>query len=163
MAFVKERISEADKDLFDSFKVYDYGNERTLTWELVGGSMAKWVVEREQEIYFFYVSGGHHLEQHPYQQYDLIWKGEKTVIFIEKYVKRNPTTDNPMRLHSIYNVVEVRASKALKNFQDKLIILIKELIKAEHSVNVLNSGTFINKNTWDIKITASLNFLDEVK
>lgn len=53
MAFVKERISEADKDFFDSFKAYDYGNERTLTWELAGGSMAKWVVEREQEIYFF--------------------------------------------------------------------------------------------------------------
>ena len=82
---------------------------------------------------------------------------------IEKSVKRNPTTDNPMRLQSIYNVVEVHASKALKNFQDKLIILIKELITAEHSVNILNSGTFINKNTYDIKITASLNFLDGVK
>lgn len=163
MAFIKERISEADKDLFDSFKVYDYGNERTLTWKLAGGSTSKWVVNREQDIYFFYVSGGHHLEQHPYQQYDLIWKGEKTVIFIEKSVKRNPTTDNPMRLQSIYNVVEVHASKALKNFQDKLIILIKELITAEHSVNILNSGTFINKNTYDIKITASLNFLDGVK
>lgn len=31
MAFVKERISKEDKDLFDSFAAYDYDNARIMT------------------------------------------------------------------------------------------------------------------------------------
>ena len=163
MAFVKERIPEADKDLFNSFEAYDYDNGRIHTWGLAGSSSSKWVVDRDQEIYFFYVYGGHHLEQHPYMQYDLIWKGKKAVIFIEHSVSRNPTTDNPMRLHSIYNVVGIRAPKEFKNCESELISLIKELIRADHSVSITNSAAYANENTFNIKISAFPNFLDEVR
>ena len=160
MAFVKERIPEADKDLFNSFDVYDYDNREEHTkWS----PDSKWVVDREREIYFFYVSGGHHLEQHPYQQYDLIWRGEKVVIIIEKSVSISPTTENPMRLHCMYNIVDIRASKALKKCEGELISLIKELLKADQSVSILNSGTITNKNTFNIKITAVPSFLEGVR
>ncbi|MDE7400250.1 MAG: hypothetical protein K2N06_12090 [Oscillospiraceae bacterium] len=55
MAFVKERIPEADKDLFNSFDVYDYDNgEDSIFTKWY--SYRDWVVDREGEIYFFYVS-----------------------------------------------------------------------------------------------------------
>ena len=160
MAFVKERISEADRDLFNSFDVYDYDNSEEHT---KCSPDSKWVVDREREIYFFYVSGGHHLEQHPYQQYDLVWKGKKVVMFIEKSVSRNPTPDNPMRMHSEYNIVGIRAPMEFKKCEGELISLIKKAIKSNHSVNILNSGTFPNENTLNIRITAVTSFLDEVR
>lgn len=162
MAFVKERIPEADKDLFNSFDVYDYDNGEDSIFTKWYPDR-KWVVDREREIYFFYVFGGHHLEQHPYQQYDLIWKGKKTVIFVEVSVSGNPTPDNPMRLHSVYNIVDIRAPMEFKKCEGELISVITKAIKADHSVDILNSGTFSSEDTLDIRITTFAHFFDEVK
>lgn len=109
MAFVKERIPEADKDLFNSFDVYDYDNREEHTkWS----PDSKWVVDREREIYFFYVSGGHHLEQHPYQQYDL----EKSKTPQKKLKGNEKQEDNEFQSEKGHNKasLEAKATKRCK-------------------------------------------------
>ena len=54
MAFVKELVSEADKELYQSFQMYDYNHNTISGLKLY----TNWAVDRERKIYFTYVSGG---------------------------------------------------------------------------------------------------------
>lgn len=163
MAFVKERISEADKDLFNSFEAYDYDNERILTWGLAGGPRSKWVVDREREIYFFYVSGGHHLEQHPYQQYDLVWKGKKVVIFLQARSNYDTKPDGSQYSYHSYDIVDIRAPMELKKHERELIKLIIEAIKANHATVINNYGIRKNTRSMQIKVVLTPRYFDEVR
>lgn len=162
IAFVKERIPEADKDLFNSFDVYDYDNGEDSIFTKWYPDR-NWVVDREREIYFFYVFGGHHLEQHPYQQYDLVWKGEKIVIFLDMHCGNTTNDNDPRCFNTTYDIISIRASKELKKHERELISLIKEVIKADHSTEITNSG--IRKNPGTMKIEGMLipEYFDEVR
>lgn len=163
MAFVKERISVEDKNLFNSFEVYDYDNERILTWALAGGLSSKWVIDRKREIYFFYVSGGHHLEQHPYQQYDLIWNGKKVVIFLEKWGNYDAKSDEERCSHYTYDIIDIRAPQEFMSLQREMVELIEELIKINHAIDITNNGIYKNKNTMTIKNICIPQYSDEVR
>lgn len=163
MAFVKERIPEADKDLFDSFEVYDYDNKRIHTWELAGGPRSKWVVDREREIYFFYVYGGHHLEQHPYQQYDLVWNGRKAVVFLQKWLNYDTKTDGSQCSYYGYDIVNIRAPMEFKKHERELINLIKEAIEVDHAIVINNYGIRNNPGKIQIKGVLTPEYFDEVR
>lgn len=163
MAFVKERIPEADKDLFDSFEVYDYDNGRIHTWKLAGGPKSKWVVDRQNEVYFFYVSGGQHLEQHPYKQYDLVWEGKKVVIFIQGWKNYDTKTDGSQCSYYSYDIVNIRAPMELKKYERKLTKLIIEAIKADHTTIINNYGIRKNPNAMRIKGVLTPEYFDEVR
>lgn len=163
MAFVKERIPESDRDLFDSFEVYDYDNERILTWGLAGGPRSKWVVDRKREIYFFYVSGGHHLEQHPYQQYDLVWNKKKVVIFLQARSNYDTKPDGSQCSYYSYDIVGIRAPMELKKHERKLIRLIIEAIKANHATVINNYGIRKNTRSMQIKGVLTPGYFEEVR
>lgn len=162
MAFVKERIPEADKDLFNSFDVYDYdnGEDSIFTkWH----SSRDWVVDRDEEIYFFYVFGGHHLEQHPYQQYDLVWKSKKVIVFLEMWGQRNSQNKGESCSHYTYNIVRIYAPNEFKPLQQKMIELIKKAITVDHSIDILNSGVYYSKDTMKITSIPTPEYFDEVR
>ena len=160
MAFVKEKIPESDKDLFNSFDVYDYDNKMEHTrWS----PDSKWVADRKREIYFFYVSGGHHLEQHPYQQYDLIWKGRKVVIFLHKWGNYDPKIDGSLCSCYSYDIVDIHAPTEFKKYEHKLISLIKEAIKADHATIINNFGVRDNPSKIQIRGVFTPKYYDDVR
>lgn len=160
MAFVKERIPEADKDLFNSFDVYDYDNREEHTKWFPD---SKWVVDREREIYFFYVSGGHHLEQHPYQQYDLVWNGRKAVVFLQKWLNYDTKTDGSQCSYYSYDIVNIRAPMEFKKHERELINLIKEAIEVDHAIVINNYGIRNNPGKIQIKGVLTPEYFDEVR
>lgn len=52
MAFVKEKILEENKELFDSFNLCYDGVKREVN------KFTYWLVDKEREIYFIYLGGG---------------------------------------------------------------------------------------------------------
>lgn len=154
MAFVKELISEADKELYNSFEIYDYDHNKISVLN------TDWAVDHKRKIYFTYVSGG--ALEHP-EQYDLIWQGEKIVIFMKVSVEREPLKDNPSHKRSICEIIDIRAPKKFVHQQDEMIELIKEALEAFHSIDFIKSIPYENKNSITITNMAIPRYYDEVK
>ncbi len=81
MAFVKEIVPEADKELYNSFEIKDELDELDKNYIYKWYPDNEWVVDREREIYFIYVTGGQN-EAHP-MQFNLIYNGEKWFYIVQ--------------------------------------------------------------------------------
>ncbi len=103
MAFVKEIVPEADKELYNSFEIKDELDELDKNYIYKWYPDNEWVMDREREIYFIYVTGGQN-EAHP-MQFNLIYNGEKVVLYCTMDTYKTPTQDNPMKLHSVYDII----------------------------------------------------------
>lgn len=156
MAFVKELVSETDKELYQSFQMYDYNHNMISGLKLY----TNWAVDRKRKIYFTSVSGG--ALEHP-EQYDLIWQGEKIVIFIEVSVERKPLEDNPRHMRSLYKIIGIRAPKRFMQQQDEMIGLIKEALEVYHSIDFIKGVPYENKNSLLITDMVAPSYYDEVK
>ena len=71
MAFVKELVSEADKELYQSFQMYDYNHNTISGLKLY----TNWAVDRERKIYFTYPGGKRGKSQEKPDRNHL-WKGK---------------------------------------------------------------------------------------
>ena len=147
MAFVKELVSEADKELYQSFQMYDYNHNTISGLKLY----TNWAVDRERKIYFTYVSGG------------ALDQGEKIVIFMEISVEREQLEDSLRHIRSLCKIISIRAPKRFMQQQDEMIGLIKEALKVYHSIDFIKGVPYENKNSLIITDMVTPRYYDEVK
>ncbi len=117
-------------------------------------------MDHERKIYFTYVSGG--ALEHP-EQYDLIWQGEKIVIFMKASVERKPIKDSLSHMRSLCEIISIRAPKKFVHQQDEMIELIKEALEVFHSIDFIKGIPYENKNSITITNVATPRYYDEVK
>lgn len=156
MAFIKELVSKADEKLYLSFEMYDYDGKTISGLKLY----TNWVIDRQREIYFTYVSGGSN--EHP-RQFDLIWKNKKIVIFVEKNVGRKPLMNNPSHMICLYNIISIRAPREFMSQQIEMINLIKEALTVNHSIDFIRGIPYENKNSMIITNIATPEYYDVVR
>lgn len=161
MAFVKEIVPEADKELYNSFEIKDELDERDNVYIYKWlPERREWVVDREREIYFIYVTGGQN-EAHP-MQFNLIYNGEKVVLYCTMDTYKTPTQDNPMKLHSVYNIIEINMPKSLEGKQETDIETIKSALTI-FSTKILRDGyCFDYQNTFDFGKIAKPTYKKEM-
>ncbi len=124
MSFKKEYIPQDYEELFNSFEIYDYHRQCLRKW----CPSDKWLADVNKEIYFMYVGGSCNLEQDP-QQYNLVLKNKKIVIFVDNY-----SSHDNWKLLGIYVPIE------LQSHEDELIELIKYVLQENHRVDISKSG-----------------------
>lgn len=147
MAFIKEIVPEADKELYNSFEIKDelddYDKDYIYKWYPDN----EWVVDREREIYFIFVTGGQN-EAHP-MQFNLIYNREKVVLYCMMHVYDAPTPDNPMKLHCVYDITEIVMPKSLDGKQETIIEIIKQALIIYSTKLIRDGRCFDNQNTFD--------------
>lgn len=142
MAFIKEIVPEADKELFNSFEIKDELDERDKVYIYKWiPERREWVVDRKREIYFIFVTGGQN-EAHP-MQFNLIYNGEKVVLYCTMDTYKTPTQDNPMKLHGVYNIIEINMTKSLDGKQETIIEIIKQALII-YSTKIIRDGRCID-------------------
>ena len=148
MAFIKEIVPEADKELYNSFEIKDeldeYDKDYIYKWI---PERREWVVDRERKIYFIYVTGGQN-EDHP-MQFNLIYNREKVVLYCMMHVYDAPTPDNPMKLHCVYDITEIVMPKSLDGKQETIIEIIKQALIIYSTKLIRDGRCFDNQNTFD--------------
>ena len=161
MAFVKELVPEADKELYNSFEIKDELDERDKVYIYKWlPERREWVVDREREIYFINVTGGQN-EAHP-MQFNLIFNGEKVVLYCTMDTYKTPTQDNPMKLHSVYNFIEINIPKSLEGKQETVIETIKSALTI-FSTKILRDGYCLdNQDTFDFGKIAEPTYKKEM-
>ena len=140
MAFVKERVSESDIQLLNSFEMYDYDCQKIRTF----GMLTNWVADKEQKIYFTRASISSSYDH--YDQFDLVWQGKKIAIFMEIGVSKAPTSDNPRHFRCLYRVKRILAPKEFESQQDEMFELIKEVITTYHYTNIISGIAYKTNN-----------------
>ncbi len=146
MNFEREYISSSDESLFNQFEMYDYDKQIICKWR----EGYNWLVEREQEIYFVHVGGSGNLEQAP-QQYDLIWKGKKIVIFKDNYSS-----------YHCWNLLGIDAPIELKEYESELIELINIVLEENHRVNICRSGLIYHNEKFTVN-NFKITYRDNVR
>jgi hypothetical protein len=127
MAFIKEDIAEKDRELYNSFKIYDYDHNDLSRW----GPDKIWLVDRERKIYFTYISGG--ALEHP-KQYTLVCNGYKIVVFLHSYVSVIKDKDGKeLYMEPHWNIFKILAPLKLRDKSKEIIELIKEVSIANNS------------------------------
>ena len=137
MAFIKEIVPEADKELYNSFEIKDELDEYDKDYIYKWYPDNEWVVDRERKIYFIYVTGGQN-EAHP-MQFDLIYNGKKVVLYCTMDTYKTPTKDNPMKLHGVYDITEIVMPKTLDGKQETIIEIIKQALII-YSTKIIRDG-----------------------
>lgn len=161
MAFIKEIVPEADKELYNSFEIKDELDERDKVYIYKWlPERREWVVDREREIYFIYVIGGQN-EAHP-MQFNLIYNGEKVVLYCTMDTYDTPTQDNPMKLHSVYNITEIIMPKSLEGEQEDIIDIIKSALMKFSTIMIRDGHCFDNQNTFDFGKIAMPTYKKEI-
>lgn len=161
MAFVKEIVPEADKELYNSFEIKDELDEldKDYIYKWLP-ERREWVVDREREIYFIYVTGGQN-EAHP-MQFNLIYNGEKVVLYCTMDTYKTPTQDNPMKLHSVYDIIKIKMPKSLEGEQEAIIDIIKSALM-KFSTKIIRDGCcFDYQNTFDFGKIAKPTYKKEM-
>ena len=148
MAFIKEIVPEADKELYNSFEIKDELSERYKDYVYKWiPERREWVVDRERKIYFIYVTGGQN-EDHP-MQFNLIYNREKVVLYCMMHVYDAPTPDNPMKLHGVYDITKIVMPKSLECKQETIIEIIKQALIIYSTKLIRDGRCFDNQNTFD--------------
>jgi len=160
MAFIKEIVPEADKELYNSFEIKDELDEYDKDYIYKWYPDNEWVVDRERKIYFIYVTGGQN-EAHP-MQFDLIYNGKKVVLYCTMDTYKTPTQDNPMKLHSVYDIIEIIMPKSLECKQETIIEIIKQALII-YSTKIIRDGRcFDYQNTFDFGEIAQPTYKKEI-
>ena len=149
MAFVKEIVAQADEELYNSFEIKDEMSDRFKDYIYKWlPEEREWIVDREREIYFIYVTGGQN-EAHP-MQFNLIYNGKKVVLYCAMDTYKIPTQDNPMKLHSVYNIIRIIMPKSLEGEQETVIEAIKSALPIFHTKSIRDGFCIDNQNTYEI-------------
>ena len=160
MAFIKEIVPEADKELYNSFEIKDELDEYDKDYIYKWYPDNEWVVDRERKIYFIYVTGGQN-EDHP-MQFDLIYNGKKVVLYCTMDTYKTPTQDNPMKLHSVYDIIEIIMPKSLEGEQKTIVDIIKSALM-KFSTKIIRDGRcFDYQNTFDFGKIAQPTFKRDI-
>ena len=134
MAFIKEIVPEADKELYNSFEIKDELDEYDKDYIYKWYPDNEWVVDRERKIYFIYVTGGQN-EDHP-MQFNLIYNREKVVLYC--MIVYNSST-YPLGLHCVYDITEIVMPKTLDGKQETIIEIIKQALII-YSTKIIRDG-----------------------
>ncbi len=109
MSFVKEKVLEKNRDLFESFNLTYGGKKRNAN------ESTNWYVDKKQDIYFIWLGGG--TLQIP-KTYALIWKNRKAIITVETRLSNEGTT---------WIIESVRASKQLESQKNDLMSILSQI------------------------------------
>ena len=108
MAFIKEKVLEKNRELFESFNL-------TFREEKIDASeFTSWYVDKEREIYFIWLGGG--ALETP-KTYALIWKNRKAIIYVETRPSNDKTTW----------IMDMIASKQLESQKSDLMNILSEI------------------------------------
>lgn len=109
MAFIKEKVLENNRELFESFNLTYDGKKRNAY------ESTNWYVDTEREIYFIWLGGG--TLQIP-KTYALIWKNRKAMITVETKPSNEKIT---------WIIESIRASKQLESQKDDLMNIFSQI------------------------------------
>ena len=146
MKFTRDYISPEDAVMLNQLEIYDYDKKIIRKWK----ANDSWLIEQEQKIYFVHVGGSGNLEQAP-QQYDLIWKGRKIVIFKDNY----SSYDN-------WNLLGIYAPIEFKSVEATLIELIEIVLNENHRIDIRRSEIIYNTEKFTVN-NLNICYRDEVK
>lgn len=107
MAFIKEKVLEKNRELFESFNLTYDGKKRKVSEATI------WYVDKERDIYFMYLGGA--LETP--KTYELIWKNRKAIINVETRPSNDKTTW----------IMDMIASKQLESQKSDLMNILSEI------------------------------------
>ena len=82
-------------------------------------------------------------------QFNLIYNREKVVLYCMMHVYDAPTPDNPMKLHSIYEINRIVMPKSLDGKQETIIEIIKQALIIYSTKLIRDGRCFDNQNTFD--------------
>ncbi len=122
MAFVNEKIPEADKERFNSFSF-----KNPVTHE--PNKANKWTIDRERDIFLVALGGkGAYVTEIP-MFYALVWKNK--VINLETYSDGKGNYKSGVEMW--WKITRIEIPESLKPYKDQVIELIKEGIDAHGS------------------------------
>ncbi len=95
-------------------------------------------------------------------QFDLIYNGKKVVLYCTMDTYDTPTQDNPMKLHSVYNIIEIKMPKSLEGKQETVIETIKSALTI-FSTTLIHDGYCIDdQDTFDFGKIANPTYKREM-
>lgn len=132
MAFVYEEVPEKDWDLFNSWKLKNTQGDLMVLKEGISPKGCRyyakrdWFVDRGREIYYNLL-GGEDMGQ--IDVYALIWKGEKIIIQLRRWVDYVTSIQEDV-LHS--DILNIKASSNLKTTTtaNEIRDIVMETVKA---------------------------------
>ncbi|AEV67600.1 hypothetical protein [Acetivibrio clariflavus] len=133
MAFINEKISEADKEIFNSYGFKSvFTNDPIEPWE--------WTIDRERDIFLVALEGRGYYDSEIPLFYALVW--QKRVIKIEAY--RKSIGDFFTGTEMYWRITKIEAPMFFFNQKDELIELIKEAFDAHGSLGRRDIVTKVN-------------------
>lgn len=115
MAFVFEKVPEADWDFFRSMGLKDCWGIRSFNLT----KRSKWCADRERNVYLVGIGGGYHDMPH---FYDLWWNGYTIRMEVVETGDGNYNT----KVNIIWNILRIPIPKGIWNKRDEIIDLITE-------------------------------------
>ena len=134
MAFVFERVSETDWELYNSFDL-SFDDKK-----LIANKYKWWTVDMEREIYLILLGGG--AFETP-EVYTLIWNNDKIRILIEKKCVTNKFSNSVIHCR----IESITAPETLKKDSNKLIEILIEAfactIDCEYVIDFMAEPKFV--------------------
>ncbi len=159
MAFVYERIPETDRELFDSFEIFDHTDGRRGVIKWYDGR--EWVADRKNEIYFTFV--GRDWDEDRTPQYDLIWKGKKIAIKYNCWYKSDHLGSDSTHYRVCCTHMRIQAPKEFRQYEEEMIELIKSVIAFDCN-HEFSGGKFReHKYIAEFEKIATPEYFDEVE
>lgn len=123
MAFVYEKLTEADKAFFESFELKHPLDRFSLAY-----TPRNWVCDREREMFFFPIGGRGLLDDpdNPPSWFYFIWKKKK--IKVQTY--RKATGDWNIGINMTWKIDRIVAPDSLRGHGAELQALIKQAFEA---------------------------------
>ncbi|CAH1204396.1 hypothetical protein PAECIP111893_02242 [Paenibacillus plantiphilus] len=120
MAFVYEKISEADQGRFQSFNLRSPFNGRPL-------ETRKWIVDRERDAYLVSMGGQGTYDSEIPMFHALIWNGN--TINIDSFT--TGTGDVSIGIEKFWKITRIEAPVDVREKEDELLDLIKDAFDAK--------------------------------
>lgn len=115
MAFIKEKISESDRVIFNSYNLKNPITRETL-------NSRRWTIDRERNAFLVALGGqGIYGSEIP-MYYALIWNGK--VITLETFSKATGSNSTGMEFY--WKITKIEAPECLLKDKDEMMNLIKE-------------------------------------
>lgn len=125
MAFVNEAISEADMDIFNSYKL-----ESPFTANLLIEPY-KWTIDRERDVFLVSLGGQGREHSEIPEYYALVWK--KNIIIMETF--SGGVGSASTGVEKWWKITSIKVPESLMQEKDTVMDLIKEAFDAYGSRN----------------------------
>jgi len=133
MAFVNEKISDADRMTFNSFNLKNPITKETL-------NSRRWVIDRERNAFLVGLGGQGIYGCEIPMFYALIWN--KNMIMLETFSKAAGSNSTGMEFN--WKITRIEAPECLMKDKDEMMDMIKEALIAYDTSDNNGSATKVN-------------------